>query len=48
MDRIGRVTIMFATVLLSWGESFPCRAQPPALLPAASRPAPPRRATTRR
>jgi len=41
MDRIGRVTIMFATVLLSWGESFPCRAQPPALLPAASRPAPP-------
>ncbi|MGD0045321.1 MAG: hypothetical protein ABSE84_33825, partial [Isosphaeraceae bacterium] len=32
---------MFATVLLSWGESFPCRAQPPALLPAASRPAPP-------
>ena len=40
MDRIGRVTIMFATVLLSWGESFPCRAQPPALLPAASRPAP--------
>jgi outer membrane protein TolC len=41
MDRIGRVTIMFATVLLSWGESFPCRAQPPALPPAASRPAPP-------
>ena len=41
MDRIGRVTIIFATVLLSWGESFPCRAQPPALLPAASRPAPP-------
>src|SRR5271157_5873822 len=41
MDRIGRVTIMFATVLLSWGESFPCRAQPPALLPAAARPAPP-------
>jgi outer membrane protein TolC len=40
MDRIGRVTIMFATVLLSWGESFLCRAQPPALLPAASRPAP--------
>ena len=40
MDRIGRVTIMFATMLLSWGESFPCRAQPPALLPAASRPAP--------
>ncbi|MGA9926190.1 MAG: TolC family protein, partial [Isosphaeraceae bacterium] len=31
MDRIGRVTIMFATVLLSWGEPFPCRAQPPAL-----------------
>jgi len=41
MDRIGRVTIMFATVLLSWGESFPCRAQPPALPLAASRPAPP-------
>ena len=41
MDRIGRVTIMFATVLLSRGESFPCLAQPPALLPAASRPAPP-------
>ena len=42
MDRIGRVTIMFATVLLSWGEFFPCtcRAQPPVLLPAASRPAP--------
>ncbi|MGB2609077.1 MAG: hypothetical protein WBC80_08880, partial [Isosphaeraceae bacterium] len=31
MDRIGRVTIMFVTVLLSWGEPFPCRAQPPAL-----------------
>jgi len=31
MDRIGRVTIILATVLLSWGESFPCRAQPPAL-----------------
>ena len=41
MDRIGRVTIILATLLLSWGESFPCRAQPPALLPAASRPAPP-------
>ncbi len=41
MDRIGRVTIILATVVLSWGESFPCRAQPPALLPAASRPAPP-------
>jgi len=42
MERIGRVTIMFATVLLSWGEFFPCtcRAQPPVLLPAASRPAP--------
>ena len=41
MDRIGRVTIVLATLLLSWGESFPCRAQPPALLPATSRLAPP-------
>ncbi len=41
MDRIGRVTIMLATLLFSGGESFPCRAQPPALPPAASFPAQP-------
>src|SRR5271166_1225381 len=40
MDRIGRVTIMFATGLLSWGEPFSCRAQPPAL---PHRPIPPPR-----
>ena len=47
MDRIGRVTIMFATVLLSWGESFPCRAQPPALPHGGATPGLPGRRATR-
>ena len=39
MDRIGRVTMIVATLLFARGASVPCRAQPPA--PLASSPTPP-------